>query len=834
MKKLLPVLLVLLSIASAAQTTRVRGRVTEEGTGEPVPFAGVYFKNTTIGIAADLDGYYSIETRDTSAKVLTCQLLGYDTQEVKVRYGSFNNIDFCLRLTDNKLSGAVVKADNRRVKRLLRNIEANRSRNDPEARSDYSVDIYSKMEVGLSNAREQLKGKRFLKEFGFVFDYMDTSVVSGTEYLPAMISESAINRRHTVHPVADDETIEANQISGINKDNNLLTQFTGSMRLKSNFYSPFINSFGLEFPSPIQKGGLLYYNYYIVDSLQVEGRKTYVVHYHPKAGISSPAFDGEMQIDAGDFALRSIHAKMLHGSNVNWLRDIVYDVEYRRLPDSCWFYKQDNMYADFSVSLGDSTKMMSLIGMRRLTYNDPDFSPMETAIDKAGGKVKVDGDSNYKSEEYWDAVRPYKLTKRERDIYAMVEKIKNQPLYHDLYTLFYTIANGYLDVGDVGLGPYYQLFSINNLEGFRTRIGIHTSKDFSRDYRLTGFVAYGTRDRQFKGGASCEFMLGRDPWRKLTLDAQYDTYQFGQTARTAELTSGNILTSLWHGQQRLCPRSSFSAVYDHEFSTKFNAKAEVALRRYFSNAFVPMADWSGRPVGSIAANEVHLQARFSSQETVNRGHFEKKYIHTFYPIITLDLTGSVGGLRPGDCSFLRPEFTLDWRFKIPPMGISKLRVNAGTIIGHVPYPMLHIHEGNVTNLLDKMAFSCMDYFEFASDTWASLFYEHNFHGFFLGKIPLLRRLQLREEVYFKAAYGSVRPENNGLEARGGSIMPFPEGMKTMAGVPYVEAGVGISNIFRMFRVAGIWRLTHLQDNVNGVMLPARRAFTIDCGVDFQF
>ena len=66
-------------VLAAAQTTKVRGTVTDADTGEPIPFAGIYFKDTTIGLTADIDGRFTLETRDPSVKVLVCQLLGYDT-----------------------------------------------------------------------------------------------------------------------------------------------------------------------------------------------------------------------------------------------------------------------------------------------------------------------------------------------------------------------------------------------------------------------------------------------------------------------------------------------------------------------------------------------------------------------------------------------------------------------------------------------------------------------------------------------------------------------------------------------------------------------------------
>lgn len=835
MKRIVVILLVLCaSIQLFAQTftTKVRGIVTDADTGEPIPFAGIYFKDTTIGITADIDGKYSLDTRDPAARVLVCQLLGYDTQEVEVKHGAFTQVDFKLRLTDNQLPGAFVKADNRRVRRLLANIDAHRDRNDPDRHKTYKCTIYNKMEMDLTHAEEMLSGKFFDKQFGFVFDYMDTSVVSGAAYLPAMISESVVERRHTSNPDVDNEVVLANRISGINPDKNLLSQFTGSMHLRVNFYRPFVNSFDVEFPSPIQKSGMLFYNYYIIDSMKVDGRKTYLVRYHPKPGISTPAFDGEMRIDAEEFALRSIRAKMMRGGNVNWLRDIVLETEYQRLPDSTWFYSQDKMYADFSIALGDSSKVMSLIGTRQLNYSDLDFSPMEP-LDPGDGKVKVLPEANHKSDSYWTEARPYELTEKEQNIYKMVDRVQKVPLYQVVYKTTYALATTYFDFGPIGIGPIMQLVSSNNLEGFKPRLGVHTSKELSAKFRATGYIAYGFGDHKFKGGLTYEHKFKEEPWYKLTLDAHYDVFQLGKGGST--LTSDNILSSFWGGQSKLGMMSSFSAKYQHEFSMNFNVDVSAALKRYYSNQFVPMVRWDGTVVPSVATNELHMQLRWSREETVNRGYYTKSYVHTYYPTWFIKLTGSVPGLRQGDIGYFQPQLEMNWKLRLPPFGMSLIHIDAGTIVGQVPWTLLHMYPGNATNILDKSAFSCMEYFEFASDTWATLLWYHNLNGFILGKIPLIRELQLREEFTAKIAYGMLSDRNNGSDPKYGAMMQFPWGMQPLNGEPYIELGVGISNIFRMLRVDGIWRVTHREvPGPDGTMVPARRLFTLNIGMEMRF
>lgn len=816
----------LLPVWLPAQTTKVRGVVTDADTGEIIPFAGVYFKGTSIGQSTDLDGRFTLETRDMSIKTVTCQLLGYETLELPIKPGQFNNLNFILKMIGNELSGAVVKADNRKIKRLLANMDKRKDKNDPQRRIAYSCDTYSKIELDIANAESQLTGKRFRREMGFVFDYMDTSTVSGVPYLPSILSESVARREHTLYPEVDKETVIANQITGINPDANMLSQFSGNTHLKTNFYSNYINVFNLEFPSPVQKGGLTFYDYFIVDTTMVDARKTYVVRYHPKKAISTAVLDGEMRVDAEDFAIRSVKAKMFKSGTVNWLRDIVLETEYKRLDDGTWFYDKDYVYADFSITQRDSSKLMAVLGKRRVIYTNPSFERIEPSPDK--GLVTVAQDANHKDDQYWEQVRPEPLTTQERNITTMVDRVQSTSLYKLLYAAGNTIATNFWDVGPIGFGPIFQMASYNPLEGFRPQIGIHTSKELSKKFRGSAYVAYGCKDHQFKGGGTFELLFKKEPMRKLTLGARYDVIQLGRD-RDPWMDNGifSSLLSKWN-LQRPMPASHFSLTYEHEFSPDFNARADIAAKRMYSNYLVPMTLVNGTEVPSIAANELHLQLRFSKDETFNRGHFIKTYMFSPYPVLTLDFTGGFSGIRNGDIGFFRPELSLDWKKRLPPIGISLFHLDSGVILGsNVPYPFLHLFAGNYSIFLDKKSFACMDYLEFAADSWTSFSWNHCFGGILLGKIPLIKHLQLREEFTFRAAYGQLSKRNDPRPTDApDDMMQLPYGMKTMGKVPYMEIGAGVSNILRVFRVDCCWRLTHLEG--------ATKPFCVTLGAELKF
>lgn len=54
----------------------------------------------------------------------------------------------------------------------------NKPLNDPERYDTYSCRTYTKMELDLTNIRPQFRSRRLQRNFGFVFDYVDTSALT--------------------------------------------------------------------------------------------------------------------------------------------------------------------------------------------------------------------------------------------------------------------------------------------------------------------------------------------------------------------------------------------------------------------------------------------------------------------------------------------------------------------------------------------------------------------------------------------------------------------------------------------------------------------------------
>ena len=819
----LSVLLLVPALVSA-QVTRVRGKVTDSVTGHGIPYALVYFEGTMKGVSTDRSGNYHIDSEDASSHLqLTVIVDGYQTKSFPIENGINAILDISLTPEDKSESDHGVH-----LRAILYELENNRSRHDPEQRDAWQAGIYSKVELAVANV-DNIVGKAiFRKRNDLIPELQDSTAFNG--YIPVLLSEAILKRYHSLSPSVDKEVFEASRISGLDQQN-VLRQFTGSSTLRMNFYRDIIPVFNLSIPSPASSMGHVFYNYSLVDSLSFGDRKTYSVTFTPKKLITSPTFEGRMEIDAEDYAIQSVYARLSPSSNINWIRQIVVDSENERREDGTWFFRDEQMFMDAALHLNDKVTVVSVQMKRDMQYTSVEFGPFPGMEDLTGGDKVGIGDQPEKDTLWWDEARPEDLTVREQAIFTTAERFKERPSFKWLSGIGNMLVTGYIEDKDLGIGygPWEKTVTFNGTEGVRVQLGAHTTKEFSRKVRFDVSAGYGFGDKEWKWRSTAELMLGDNQKRtnKITFETSRDYENLGRGSGV--FTERNIMNSL------LAPGSfdkqglmvHMMLEHRYEFSPNFNSVLSIRHRRFYGNMDIPLVRQDGTVAESFSENHIHWNGRFSWEERFNRGVFDKAYIFTRFPIINVDLLGAVKGITSDDCSFLRGEVTMDWRIPAGLLGFGNFHINGGAILGSVPYPLLKLHEGNqsqlfgspVVGLLDKSAFSLMNFYEFASDRWVTGYYEHNFNGLLFGIIPLVNRLGLREVVTVRGAWGMLSDQNriNG---------PFllPENSLNSLETPYVETGVGIANIFRLLRVDCFWKLTHR----NG------RDFGVNIGLDLDF
>ncbi len=90
--------------ASFAQLKTVTGKVTDAGSGEPLPGVTIVVKGTTNGTITNFDGIYSLDVE--AGQVLAFSYIGYSAQDVTV--GTANTIDIQLAQSTENLEEVVV------------------------------------------------------------------------------------------------------------------------------------------------------------------------------------------------------------------------------------------------------------------------------------------------------------------------------------------------------------------------------------------------------------------------------------------------------------------------------------------------------------------------------------------------------------------------------------------------------------------------------------------------------------------------------------------------------------------------------------------------------
>jgi hypothetical protein len=219
-------------------------------------------------------------------------------------------------------------------------------------------------------------------------------------------------------------------------------------------------------------------------------------------------------------------------------------------------------------------------------------------------------------------------------------------------------------------------------------------------------------------------------------------------------------------------------------------------------------------VPDITTTELSAEFRWSPKQQFYQGKRFRVPIINRYPIFKLRYIAGIQGLVKGEYNYHNINLNIEKRTYLNQIGFTDVLFEAGYIFGKVPYPLMTIHRANQTFSYQFASYNLMNFMEFVSDHFISANVEHKFNGFFFNKIPLLKRLKLREVITGKVLYGGVRNENNPEFNR--TTLKFPVDLDsrllttyTLNKTPYVEVSAGIMNIFKLIRVDFVKRLTYL-------------------------
>ena len=797
----------MLSIACQAisQKTKISGIVIDDLTEERMPFVNIYFQGTKVGVMSDQEGKFILESFYATDS-LVISFIGYDKCIIAIQKDISQNFEIRLKESTTNLQEIIVlPSETNPAHPIIKRVLANKKINNREKLDAYQYEVYNKIQLDLNNITEEFKNTKAFEKFNFIFDNIDTS--ESKPFLPIFISESISDYYFKKNPKTHKEIIKASKVSGI--DNKSIAQFTGDMYQQVNIYNNQLSVFGKNFISPIANQSMLYYKYYLIDSLNVDGNWCYELQFLPKRK-GELTFEGTLWVHDTTYAIKKVTGSISKDANINFVNELKVTQTFEQVEKEVWILTKDELFVDFEWL----DKALGFYGKKATLYKDFIINDLKEEPFYSGAEnIFIKDSANNRSEKYWEQQRHESLTDQQKGIYHMIDTLQKVPIVRTYVDVIYLLASGYKIIGKFELGEYTSLYSFNDVEGHRFRATIRTSNNFSKMIEFSSFAAYGLWDKEFKYGLGTRFFITKEPRRMVHAVFKHDVEQIGLSSNAYNNTG--VVSSFL--RRNPFNKLVFNTEYRFSYSREWFHGLTTSI--LFRNAnFQPLGiipfnttDENGliSSKSNIITSEVSFNTRFAFGEKFISGEFDRVSTGTKFPVIEFNYGYGLPDLFNSEFEYHRLKLSIEHNIRLGILGSTQYNFEGGKIIGNVPFPLLEVHPGNETWSYNDNAFNMMNICEFVSDEYISFKLQHHFNGLVFNKIPYLRKLKWREVATFQGVWGSLSEDNQ-------NNILLPEYTSSLRNKPYLESSLGIENIFKFLRIDVIWRLSYLDNEFEGI------------------
>jgi len=808
------VALVTICGALMAQETIVQGKVTDAASGDPLPFVNVFFKGTTIGATTDFDGNFLLKSANATDSLIA-SYVGYKPRTKAVGRGIKQTINFQLAEESIGLQEVIVYAGENPAFEILRNVVRNKNLNDKRKLTAYEYDTYTKIEVDVDNLSDKFRQSKVIQKISQVLDSIDRIAGDdGKPILPLFITETISKIYYRDNPSLKKEKILKTKVSGLGvEDGTTVTQMVGSSFQEYNFYQNWLSILTKEFVSPIADGWRIYYEYDLTDSLYLGDDFCYRLDFFPKSPLDL-AFTGTMWITKNEYALKQIDAVMGAQANLNFVEKIRLQQELAKTSLGPWLPVKNRVLID----VGELGKNVAGVLAKFYTSNknfviNKPYEPVfyDRAIETA------EDFRMYEDDKYWDTLRHEPLSETEKNVYRMIDTLKNIPIVKTYTDIIKVLTDGYYTVGKLDVGPYMSMITWNNIEGIRLQAGFKTNYKYSKKwvYHLQG--GYGFDDEKFKYMVGIQHILSRNRWTTLSFRARRDLSRIGIDDETLADNPLFIAATRWGYFRRGYYSDEYRVSIQRELFKGYSQR--LAFRTW---NFDPTFNFGylnpGNPeevLNTFQTSEVIIESRYARDEVFLIDDNDRVSLGAIkWPVLTLKYTRGISGVFGSDFDYDKLRFNLTKRIKTGPLGVGHLTLTGEYIFNTLPYPLLSLHLGNESFIYTPLTYNLMNFGEFVSDHFASVQYRQYLEGFLLNRVPLLNRLKWRLLATANVITGGMRQANQDLISE---TTPPPDEQPALIpghfinGKPYVELGYGVENIFKFLRVDFVHRVSYLDN-----------------------
>ena len=814
--------------APVVSKTIVTGVVVDAADKDPIPYATVLFKGTQIITKTDADGKFTISTSEQHNQ-LEVTYVGYKAAFYTIKQGETQVINVRLQSESQSLTEVTIKSNKRPAYRnknnpaveLIRKVIENKEKNQNSNYEHVQFQQYEQMLFSLSNLSDKFKNKRIFKNYQFLFQKQDSTKVGGKTILPVFLEEKVSENYLQKSPEKKKQIFTGDKHVNYDAkfiDTKGLSKYFERMYADVNIYQSNISLMSNQFLSPIADVSPTFYKFFITDTIKTHVPNLIELSFIPRNNTDL-LFEGKMYVTMdGNYAVQDAYLTINKNINLNFVRALEAKLDFEKNPDGRYHLSKTNLIIDFGISKGGGS---GFTGERTVIVKNYEINKPQPAKVYEGLAVTTAATAESQPDQFWTAQRTDTTVKTNLGIYKNIDTLQTIPSFKrtaDLLTLFFA---GYKNFGPFEVGPVNTFYSFNSTEGLRLRLGGRTTPELSKRYYFETYGAYGLKDERWKFFGSATYSLNDKsiyafPQDYIRASFQRDTKIPGQELQFVQ--EDNFLLSFKRGANNILLYNDFYKLdYKKEFESHFSY--ELVAQKWTQEPggaliYQNTLNNTLNSINQITTAEASLTLRYAPNEKFYQGKIYRVPIIDKDPIFTLNYTQGFKVLD-GQYNFQNLLGRVDKRFYLSQFGYSDVTLEGGYTFGKVPFPLMTIHRANQTYAYQLDSYNLMNFLEFVSDHYSSLYIDHHFNGFFFNKIPLIKKLKLRETISFKALYGGVRAENN--PSSNPSLLRYPTnaaGVPTtyaLGRTPYMEGSVGIGNIFKILRIDLVKRFNYLDN-----------------------
>ena len=794
---------------ASEDATELSGYVIDKETKEPIPFVNVWIKGTTRGTMTDAGGNFMLSA--SLGDEISFSSVGYKKQEVTYTANIKMPLEVSLVPDVQQIGEIKVKPEESRAKVLFRRIMEHKKENREKVENYNDYKTFERTSVYMA-IDSTSKVNRIIPNMNEVSMKLDDRDIRFSPIYMAELGTLTSNKK---------DSVVYNKKDGIFPK---LNQTIESLILLNvvidlDFYKDQINILGRGIISPLSNSARLHYDLYLNDSTLIDSVWHYNFSFTPKNKFN-PLFTGRFTVEGKNFALTSIYAYVQEEANINFVNGYRSNVQYRKDEDGTWFY--DNQQISLNLSLMLNKDTVSRYGSQRIDQI-------------SSGNWMVNKITQYSTSKHLDEIRGFNWRSQPEfatslmsdGTYERVDKLKENNVVKGIDAIGGMVLTSYVDLGKIELGPVFDIYSTNAIEGQRFSLPFRTGEKMWERFTIGGFLGYGTRNKELKYGLNFGWQLTQDD--KFILRGNYsDDYNLVSQDKYLRFIkknpntrgNGNFIAAITSREDNPYLQQEKKVHVNLEYNseniileggTYFSSNHATPAIRYINN---------GVDYGHYSAYGALFNARLAFGQYYDQYYFMRVYYIDQTPVI--NLSWDIGqAYVPGDNT---PDFGMYSHFHASVVGkvnwgptFMRYMVNGGYLFGDAPYDLLEMPVGSQSLGFAKYRFNLLHQASFAHNVYTNVHLDWVGGGIILNKFPLIRRLKLREMVSLKTHYGDRTSAYK-------PIFDLPEAYSQDMTRPYAEVGVGITNIFKVLRIEYIHQL-------GGTYMD--RSFTDNSGIRFR-